>query len=181
MLSAIKQDNQEAFSLIFRCYYLDLVMFSGNFIKNKQMCEDIVQSVFLKLWNDRRQIQIETSLKSFLLKSVQNSCLDEFRHREIVRQYEADYKSSSLDDYDTENYILYSDLYDRLHQVLLQIPEIYREAFTMNRFEGLKYREIAERLNVSERTVEVRISKTLELLRKHLKEFFLLIISMGFH
>lgn len=181
VLSALKQDSQEAFSLLFRTYYTDLVLFCGNFIKDKSACEDIVQSIFLKLWNDRKIIQIETSLKSYLLKSVRNSCFDAFRHQEIVRQYESEYENSVLDCYDTENYMLYSDLYDHLHQALEQVPEQYREAFEMNRFEGLKYREIAMKLNVSERTVEVRVSKTLEILRKQLKDFFMLLLSIGFH
>lgn len=181
VLSALKQDSKEAFSLLFQTYYTDLVLFGGNFLKDKTSCEDIVQSIFLKLWNDRKSIQIETSLKSYLLKAVRNSCLDEFRHLEIVRQYESGYENTTLDSYDTENYVLYSDLHDHLYRALDQVPELYREAFELNRFEGLKYREIAEKLNVSERTVEVRVSKTLELLRKYLKDFFLLLLSIGFH
>lgn len=178
ILSALKQDSKEAFSLLFQTYYADLVLFCGNFVKNKSSCEDIVQTTFLKLWSDRQHIQIETSLKSYLLRAVRNSCFDEFRHLEIVRQYESDYENSVLDDYDTENYILYSDLQEHLHHALEQIPKTYREAFELNRFGGLKYKEIAEKLNVSERTVEVRISKTLELLRKHLKEFFIFLFSI---
>ncbi|MCD8269736.1 MAG: RNA polymerase sigma-70 factor [Parabacteroides sp.] len=179
VLSALKQDSKEAFSLLFQTYYTDLVLFCGNFIKEKSACEDIVQSIFLKLWNDRKNIQIETSLKSYLLKAVRNSCLDEFRHLEIVRQYETGYEGSVLDSYDTENYVLYSDLHDHLYRALEKVPDLYREAFELNRFEGLKYREIAEKLNVSERTVEVRVSKTLELLRKQLKDFFLFLLLIG--
>lgn len=179
VLSALKQDSKEAFSLLFQTYYTDLVLFCGNFIKDKDSCEDIVQSIFLKLWNDRKNIQIEISLKSYLLKAVRNSCLDEFRHIEIVRQYETEFGSSALDNYDTENYILYSDLYAHLSRALEKIPDLYKEAFVLNRFEGLKYREIAEKLNVSERTVEVRVSKTLDLLRKQLKDFFIFLISIG--
>lgn len=178
VLSALKQDSKEAFSLLFQTYYADLVLFCGNFIKEKSSCEDIVQSIFLKLWSDRQHIEIETSLKSYLLKAVRNSCFDEFRHLEIVRQYESNYENSMLEVYDTENYILYSDLHAQLCQALEQVPAPYREAFNLNRFEGLKYKEIAERLNVSERTVEVRISKTLELLRKHLKDFFIFLFSL---
>lgn len=181
VLSALKQDSKEAFSLLFQTYYTDLVLFGGNFLKDRTSCEDIVQSIFLKLWSDRKSIQIETSLKSYLLKAVRNSCLDEFRHLEIVRQYESGYENTTLDSYDTENYVLYSDLHDHLYRALDQVPELYREAFELNRFEGLKYREIAQKLNVSERTVEVRVSKTLELLRKYLKDFFLLLLSIGFH
>lgn len=179
VMSALRQDSKEAFSLLFQTYYTDLVLFCGNFVKDKDSCEDIVQSIFLKLWNDRKHIQIEISLKSYLLKAVRNSCLDEFRHIEIVRQYETEYGSSVLDNYDTENYILYSDLYTHLSRALEKIPDLYKEAFVLNRFEGLKYREIAEKLNVSERTVEVRVSKTLDLLRKQLKDFFVFLISIG--
>mgnify|MGYP002592198459 FL=1 len=179
VMSALRQDSKEAFSLLFQTYYTDLVLFCGNFVKDKDSCEDIVQSIFLKLWNDRKHIQIEISLKSYLLKAVRNSCLDEFRHIEIVRQYETEYGSSVLDNYDTENYILYSDLYAHLSRALEKIPDLYKEAFVLNRFEGLKYREIAEKLNVSERTIEVRVSKTLDLLRKQLKDFFVFLISIG--
>ena len=179
VMSALRQDSKEAFSLLFQTYYTDLVLFCGNFIKDKDSCEDIVQSIFLKLWNDRKNIQIEISLKSYLLKAVRNSCLDEFRHIEIVRQYETEFGSSALDNYDAENYILYSDLYAHLSRALEKIPDLYKEAFVLNRFEGLKYREIAEKLNVSERTVEVRVSKTLDLLRKQLKDFFIFLISIG--
>lgn len=179
ILSALKQDSKEAFSLLFRTYYTDLVLFCGNFVKDKSSCEDIVQSIFFKLWNDRKNIQIETSLKSYLLKAVRNSCMDEFRHQEIVRRYESDYENTVLDCYDTENYVLYSDLHDHLHRALEQLPPQYREVFEMNRFEGLKYREIARKLDVSERTVEVRVSKSLEILRKQLKDFFLMLFSIG--
>ena len=147
VMSALRQDSKEAFSLLFQTYYTDLVLFCGNFIKDKDSCEDIVQSIFLKLWNDRKNIQIEISLKSYLLKAVRNSCLD--------------------------------DLYAHLSRALEKIPDLYKEAFVLNRFEGLKYREIAEKLNVSERTVEVRVSKTLDLLRKQLKDFFIFLISIG--
>lgn len=179
LLSALRQDNKEAFSLLFQKYYTDLVLFCGNFVRDKSSCEDIVQSIFLKLWNDRKNIRIETSLKSYLLRAVRNSCFDEFRHLEIVRQYESDPDHSVLDNYDTENYILYSDLSAHLQQALDQLPAPYREAFEMNRFEGLKYREIAVRLNVSERTVEVRVSKALEMLRKLLKDFYQIALIIG--
>ncbi|MEG1544021.1 MAG: sigma-70 family RNA polymerase sigma factor [Tannerellaceae bacterium] len=79
--------------------------------------------------------------------------------------------NSVLEDVDTEEYILYSDLHTHLELALQTLPASYRESFEMNRFEGLKYKEIAERLNVSERTVEVRIGKALELLRMQLKDF----------
>ena len=150
-------------------------MFAGCYLPEKTICEDVAQSVFLKLWNDRENLFIETSFKSYLLTAVRNSCLDEIRHRYVVREHEDTVLSyAELDDVDTENYILYSDLYTHLKDALEKLPPVYREAFGMSRFEQLKYKEIATRLQVSERTVEVRISKALELLRHHLKDFFVL-------
>lgn len=180
LLRRLKQGDADAFTLLFRRYYKDLVLFGGVFLPDQAVCEDIVQSIFLKLWKDRSALAIETSLKSFLLKSVRNSCLDEIRHSNVKREHESYVITHNvLEHVDTENYILYSDLYQQLQQALDKLPDAYREAFEMNRFEGLKYREIAERLEVSERTVEVRISKAIELLRQYLKDFLPLFIYLG--
>ncbi|MDR3268941.1 MAG: RNA polymerase sigma-70 factor [Tannerella sp.] len=172
-IAELKKGNAQTFSLIFNTYYKDMVLFGGNFLPNQAVCEDIAQSIFLKLWSERTALIIETSLKSYLLKAVRNACLDEIRHRNIVLEHESYVLSNSLsnDMADTENYILYSDLQEHLQQALLQMPEASREAFELNRFEGLKYREIAEQLHVSERTIEVRISKAIDFLRKYLREF----------
>jgi RNA polymerase sigma-70 factor (ECF subfamily) len=172
-IAELKQGNKHAFSLLFTTYYKDMVLFGGNFLPDQAACEDMVQSIFLKLWSERATLFIETSLKSYLLKSVRNACLDEIRHRNIVQEHESYVASYGLseDSTDTENYILYSDLQKHLQHALEQMPESCREAFELNRFEGLKYREIAEKLNLSERTVEVRISKAIDFLRKQLREF----------
>ena len=182
LLIGLRQGDSDTFSKLFTAYYRDLVLFGGNFLPDREMCEDIVQSVFLRLWNDRASLEIETSLKSYLLKAVRNSCLDEIRHRNIMRQHESFALSNNvLEDVDTVHYILYSDLSRHLDEALRQLPDVYREAFEMNRFGGLKYKEIAARLQVSERTVEVRIGKALELLRVKLKDFLLLVIMFLYH
>jgi len=179
LLEELRQSNREAFSLLFQKYYKDLVLFGGNFLHDKVRCEDIVQTVFLKLWTDRETLGIEISLKSFLLRSVRNGCLDELRHQQVVREYES-YSEifGDMDNLDTEQYILYSDLETHLNDSLDKLPAVCREAFEMNRFNGLKYKEIAQKLEVSERTVEVRIGKAIGLLRFHLKEFFVTIIVL---
>jgi len=179
-LIQMSKDDNNAFSVIFRKYYRDLVLFGGSYLANKEMCEDIVQNVFLRLWDNRKDIVIETSLKSFLLKAVQNACLDELRHEKIIRTHETYTKTfGNTDDIDTVNYILYSDLHEKLMLSLEKLPGTYREVFEMNRFEGLKYKDIAKKLNVSERTVEVRIGKALALLRKYLKDFLVVFFILN--
>ncbi|TSA38743.1 MAG: RNA polymerase sigma-70 factor [Porphyromonadaceae bacterium] len=179
LLEELRRGNKAAFTLLFHKYYKDLVIFGGNFLHDKGRCEDIVQDIFLKLWTNHEEFEIDSSLKSFMLRSVQNSCLDELRHRKVVREHES-YSEwvDFTDNNDTENYILYSDLKSSLDEALNKLPEVCREAFQMNRFEGLKYKEIAERLNVSERTIEVRIGKAIGLLRHYLKAFFVTFIAL---
>ena len=180
LVSRIQLGDKNAFSYIFRRYYKDLVLFGGTFLPDLELCEDIIQSIFLKLWKDRTNLLIESSLKAYLLKAVRNSCVDEIRHIYVIREHKSYINSLDvLVDVDTENYILYSDLYEKMQQALEELSPEQRQAFEMNRFEGLKYREIAQRLNVSERTVEVRISKAIQLLRVRLKDFLILLIYLG--
>lgn len=178
LLAGLRKGKENAFSSIFAIYYKDLVLFAGNFIKDKAACEDTVQNIFLKLWDNRSNFEIGTSLKSYLLKSVRNSCLDEIRHQNVVGEHVAySYRSNVLDNYDTENYILYSDLYDNLQLALSKLPEKDREAFELSRFEKLKYYEIAKKLDVSERTVEVRVSKAVKQLKVLLKDYFIIFLT----
>jgi len=180
LLSELKKSNEVAFTMLFRSYYTDLVQFAGHILYDKNRCEDIVQNIFLKIWSERETLSIETSLKSFLLKSVQNACLDEIRHQQVIRTHES-YSESvfEIDEMiDTENYVLFSDLNEHVNLAISKLPATYREAFELNRFRGLKYREIAEKLQVSERTVEVRIGKALNLLRMYLKEYLISILVL---
>ncbi|MCH3984780.1 MAG: RNA polymerase sigma-70 factor [Prevotella sp.] len=175
LLNELNKGNKDVFSLLFEKYYKDLVLFAGNILQDKECCEDIVQNIFVKLWENRKTLMIETSLKSFLLTSVKNGCLDELRHRKTVKDHETYVSHSGWTDMNTEDYVLYSNLKSHLDEALIKLPEVCREAFAMNRFEGLKYKEISEKLGVSERTVEVRIGKAIGLLRIYLKDFLIVI------
>lgn len=106
--------------------------------------------------------------------------MDEIRHQHIIRSHEEFTLShNKLHEIDTENYILYSNLKDHLEQALEKMPSSYREVFEKSRFKGMKYREIAEQLNISERTVEVRIAKVIQFLKKELKDFLLILFLLG--
>ena len=180
ILDQLKEGDEDIFLFLFHKYYKDLVLFAGTILSDRRdICEDIVQNVFLDLWSRRCSISIKTSLKSFLLQSVRNGCLDELRHAKIVRTH-ADYVAFLGNDMDslTEQYILHSDLEFRLKEGLSAMPEEYRQAFELNRIHGLKYREIAATLQVSERTIEERIGKALKFLRHYLRDFFLWILFL---
>jgi RNA polymerase sigma-70 factor (family 1) len=175
LLGKLKNDDQSAFTIIFTKYYSDLVRFSFGFTRNSDSSEEIVQEVFLKLWENRSTLDIHTSLKSYLLKNVQNRSIDSLRHATITNKYAAVVLDHPLlSQNDTEDYILFSELEASFNQAMENMPALYAEVFRLSRIETLNYQEIASKLKVSVRTVEVRISKALSLLRAELKDYLLI-------
>lgn len=172
-INKLKSGDPDSFTEFFSAYYRDLVFFAHSFTHNLSISEDMVQDTFIKLWEDREKLDVTVSLKSFLLKTVQNKCIDWHRHRKIIYNH-SNYivGNSPLYEFDTDNYILKSELEESIDEAISNLPEKFKEAFKMNRYEGLKYQEIAAKLKVSVRTVEVRISAALALLRKSLIDFF---------
>jgi RNA polymerase sigma-70 factor (ECF subfamily) len=184
MISKLKDGDVSAFTNIFSAFYKDLVVFAVRFTKDINIAEEIVQDTFVHLWEEHGAIIINTSLKSYLLKTVNNKCIDWFRHNKIIKEHMDFVLDTSIYyEYDTENYILHSELEGKIEEALAFLPDEISKAFRLNRFKGLKYQEIAELLGVSVRTIEVRIGKALHLLRTHLKEYFptftLLVILAG--
>ena len=172
LIEKLKSGDPDSFSDIFSAYYKDLVFFAYSFTHDLSSAEDIVQDTFVKLWEDHENLNVTVSLKSILLKTIQNKCIDWHRHKKIVNNHSTYIiDNSPLYEYDTDNYVLRSELEESIEKAIVNLPEKFKEAFEMNRFEGLKYQEIATKLNVSVRTVEVRISKALGLLRKGLIDF----------
>jgi RNA polymerase sigma-70 factor (family 1) len=172
LIEKLKSGDPDSFSNVFSTYYKDLVFFAFSFTHELSCAEDIVQDTFVKLWEDHEKLNVTVSLKSILLKTIQNKCIDWHRHKKIVNNHSTYIiNNSPLYEYDTDNYILRSEMEGRIEKVIANLPEKFKEAFEMNRFEGLKYQEIAAKLNVSVRTVEVRISKALAVLREALFDF----------
>jgi len=179
LVEKLKGGDKSAFSFLFTGYYSDLVMFAATFLKNVDSSEEIVQDVFLKLWEDRDSIIITTTLKSFLLKLVQNRCLDQFRHIKVRNSYFASVMNSPiLLECDTENYILRSEIERIVEKALDKIPYEISEPFKLNRYKGLKYKEIASMMHVSDRTIEVRIGKVLQILRVDLKDYLITFLTL---
>lgn len=179
LLSKLKAGDPSAFETIFTSYYSDLVLFARRFTHDITNAEEIVQNIFLVLWENRVAININISLKSYLLKTIQNKCIDWYRSKKIRKSYAETFSElpPQLID-DTDSYLLYSELYEKIEKTLDELPKQVSETFRLNRNKGLKYQEIAIMLGVSVRTVEVRIGKALQILRENLKDYFVLILSI---
>lgn len=172
LIFRLQNEGRSAFTIIFRKYYNDLVHYAYSLVQDVTQSEEIAQEVFVKLWENREKNLVHSSLKSYLLSAVHNKSVDFMRHHEVAGRYSA---FALAEAYDSQNnieaYVLHSDLRKHYTKALDRIPRVYSQVFIMSRNESLTYAEIAERLGVSVRTVEVRMGKALSLLREDLKEY----------
>ena len=170
LLAALKMDSHEVFVQIFRRYYPDLVFFVSRFIPDMETCEDIVQEAFIKIWANRKFLEIRTSLKTYLVSLVQNLALNEIKHRKVKTLYRNMYHEMIMS-LPADEHILYTELNDAVENLFSQLDPEVLETYMLSRSHHLKYTEIAKKLNISVRTVEARISKTIRFLQSNLKDY----------
>ncbi len=175
LLKRLSESDDKAFAAIFSRYYASLVLYCNSWIIERSECEDIVQNVFIELWEQRERLQV-TSLKSFLLRCTRNDCLDAIKHRKIVETYAAKITSMIAAEGHTpdhaDKYVLYHELENIITNTLARIDNNAVAAFRMSRWEGRKYDEIAVAQGVSRRTIEVRVAKVVQQLRMELQKHF---------
>jgi RNA polymerase sigma-70 factor, ECF subfamily len=173
----IKQSDKKSFEILFRIYYAPLCSFSHKYVKDKDDCEEIVQGFFLKLWDKREELDINLSVKNYLFSSIRNRCLNYIKHEKIKLEYQSDMMKNPDGQIDTTNFIMEVDLIDRIDQSIAALPARRREIFVLSREHGLKYREIADQLGISIKTVETQMGQALKELREKLKDYQRLLIS----
>lgn len=171
ILARIKKGDERAFEALYKSYFTMLCMFSYRYVKNVEIAEEIVQDVFFHIWEKRHLFELTTSFKSYLYKSVHNNSLKHLRHQKIVMAYETSSNFSGSERVTGQNYLEESEVYQILHEVIGELPERTREIFQLNRFNGLKYQEIADYLKISVKTVEAHMSSVLKILRIKLKDY----------
>lgn len=181
LIHGLKQGNKEVFDQIFRCYYASLSQFCRKFVYDKKIAEEIVQEMFVKLWLKHESIVVTNSLKSYLFKAARNHALNYLKHSKYTISSEEFDGLNVLEN--TDNSIDELDSTDLKHQIdtIVQLmPPKRRQIFLLSRTNGLKYGEIAERLNISVKTVESHMSKALDQLRKALQKHSILILLLSF-
>ncbi len=173
LINGLKSRNKIIFDFVFHYYYSGLCAYAERFVYDDSLAEDIVQDLFVTLWLKSKTIQINTSLKNYLFTSVKNRSLD-FIKKEKVRGNKTNYESANPKA--SENLAQYwfaeSELKELIESALSKLPPRCREIIEMSRFEGMKNQEIAEKLNLSKRTVELQVSNALKQLRTDLKPYF---------
>ena len=140
---------------------------------------DIVQGVFIRLWEMKDQLDTERSIKPYLFKSVLNRSLNYIRDQKKIIHSELPGSENQLTDYlDSSSFLEESELSQRISEAISNLPEKCRNIFTMSRFEDLSYKEIADKLGVSVKAVEAQMTRALKLLRNDLIDYLIIILAL---
>jgi RNA polymerase sigma-70 factor (ECF subfamily) len=170
--------DEQYMQVLFKTFYKNLCLFARQYINDIEKCEDIVQDVFLNIWEKGELIDSESQVKGYLFTSVKNRCLNFLRdHKKFSDGSELPQHGQS-----DNSRVEYAELEKILKTAIESLPEKCREIFEMSRFRNLKYQEIADKLGLSIKTVEAQMSKALRVLRNRLSSytdgFFLFILQL---
>lgn len=177
-----KLSDINSFEHVYTTYFTGLHRYVNSIINDEMESEEIVQNVFIKLWERKDTLDIQLSLKAYLYKSVYNESLNWLKHQKVKQAYESHslYVMKQKSAPEAHEELASKTLQQKIREALLDLPEQCRTIFQLSRFEELKYREIAQQLNLSEKTVENQMGKALRILRLKLGDYlptFILLIS----
>jgi RNA polymerase sigma-70 factor (ECF subfamily) len=172
----IASGDIKAFEMLYNEQYSSLCHFAQRFVLDLDTAREIVQGVFVSIWEKRTSLPIEITLKTYLYTSVRNRCLDYLKHLNVEYEYEKmrirEIKESGNNSFnaidDPLDGLITKELESAIKHAIACLPDKCREIFELSKFKGLKYREIAEKLNISVKTVETQMSRAIDSLKKKL-------------
>ncbi len=174
----IKKGDEQAFELLYRKYFKRLCAFANKYLHDYEATQEVIQEVFFTIWEKREYLDSDKPILSFLFQSTKNKSLHIIEHSKVVDKYQEviKYAYSQGDYFDTQDSLLAKELEAKLGEIIESLPVQCRKVFLLSRQEGKKYREIAEELNISEKTVETHMNKALKVFRKELKDYLSIVL-----
>lgn len=167
----IRRGDTHAFRKLFDRWYTPLCRHAVTFVGDQQVAEDIVQELFINLWTNRESIDITGSVQSYLYRSIRNRCLNYLRDHKAAQNYERDYDRQVIEDPENDDDEVMRQLHGFALEAIRRLPERCRVIFNYSRHTGLTNREIAQKLKISEKTVENQITIALRKLRDKLEPY----------
>lgn len=173
----LQQGDRNAYKQLFIKYYSPLCEYASQYISDDDS-EELVQELMLFLWETRENLVIETSLKSYLFISTKHRCLNAIRKNQYHERIHNQIYEKIKDQFEDPDYYFVNELTENIQKAIENLPETYRETFAMSRFGEKTNVQIAEKLGISVKTVEYRISQALKILRFKLKDYLPLLINI---
>ena len=170
----IREDDREAFKNLFDTYYASLCHYASHYLNDDSLSEEVVQELFVKIWEKRKSLDVDTSVKNYLFRATRNGCLNQIQHDKVRQLHGKKLKEALMSEDPATDYLITPEMILKLEEGIESLPEKRREIFRLSREEGLKYREIAEKLNISVKTVEVQMGLALKTLRQKIGSLILL-------
>lgn len=177
----IRNDSQDAFRLLYDRYCRKLYYFSLRYLKDKEEAEELVQSVFINVWEHRKSLDETMSVKSYIFRSSVNYIYNYLKKKAIrARFVERELQKGELQSNQTYDQIFFHDLERSINTIIETLPSQQQKIFQLSRFEGLSHEEIAKKLDLSTRTVENQVYRALKIIKSNLKgELFSLFLLFG--
>jgi RNA polymerase sigma-70 factor (ECF subfamily) len=171
--------DEETYIFLFREYYVSLCAYSRRYVGRKDVAEEIVSDTFMKIWENRERLEINTSIKAYLFNAVCNNSLNYLRKlkskNNIVEYFKETISEnfgfeSIAEDIDEQSLIM-ENMGQKIEEAVSRLPEQQQKVFRLRRFEGKKTKEVAEMMGLSVKTIEMHLSKATLHLRENLKEY----------
>lgn len=169
IMDAIREGNTLAFQQVFNANFQALCQYGFTILRDPDEAQDIVQSMFLKIWEKRTELDIKQSIRSYLFRAVYHQCMNHLEHRSVKEKHKV-YHIYEKQTETQQPEIFPLELEDNITAAINGLPEQCRLIFMMSRYDEMRYAEIADKLKISINTVENQISKALKILRLKLKE-----------
>jgi RNA polymerase sigma-70 factor, ECF subfamily len=177
LIQEIKADNMFAFDVLYKKYCKRVYTFGYSILKSKEEADDLIQEVFLKLWENRHNVEKGSSIKSYVFSITYNSAVSIIRKKASESKFVEYLKSLQEINEEPVNVELeYKELTNKLDEIIMALPKRQREVYLLRRVENLKNNEIAELLNISVNTIENHMSRALKTIREKLGNYSLIVI-----
>ena len=166
----IKAGEKTAFQELFERYAPRIYQFSLSYLKNKADAEELVQDIFLKIWEKREMLDVSKNIKSFIFKVAVNTIYDFIRHKNIENAFN-DFARANFetDSNNTWHTVIFDEMTANLKELVAKLPEQQQKIFQLSKEEGLASEEIAEKLNLSKRTVENHLYRAVSFLKENFR------------
>lgn len=180
LLSLLKEGDEAAFESLYNHLAKRLFHFVYSKVRNKEVAEEILQEIFVSLWNNRKTLEINTSLDAYLYGAAKNKVMSFIRSEQVRRKYAVEFTQFAQEHYDNsvQEQMDVNDLNVILQSKIAELPDKCQVAFRMSRMEHTPIPQIAEKMNISRRTVENYITQALRHLRTSMGELLLLVIGL---
>ena len=177
-MTEIVEINTTVLNTLFQAHYDELCRYAFSILKDQDVAEDVVQQLFIKLWEKRSSIGKIENIRSYLFRSTFNMSLNEQKRMQRMPKRDEDIiQNSSLQSSDnTSNLLDSNELQERIDTAMMVLPKKCRDVFHLSRSEQLSYKEIAEQMKISPKTVENQVGKALRIMREELKDYLPLLI-----